>query len=129
MPRHILLESLSSDFDQFVSLPANGSRGGILIAWKSAICQVLCSRVDSFYVSIHCVGHEGRNGGSLGYMALRMMLRSWLSCKSCVTFVPYVLGLGLCPGTSILLIKRMMGRFRRLIDDTELQEIPLLGRK
>jgi len=47
--------------DKYVALPANGIRGGILIAWKSNICQILASRVDNFSVLVQLEEQEGRN--------------------------------------------------------------------
>lgn len=48
---------LGVDFDDFVSLPAVGTRGGILLAWKGSVCNVREVRVDSFSVSV-CFTHE-----------------------------------------------------------------------
>lgn len=45
--RFMLCTVFGSDFDKFVALPAVGTRGGVLIAWKSASVQVLASRVDA----------------------------------------------------------------------------------
>jgi len=47
--------------DKYVALPANGIRGGILIAWKSNICQILASRVDNFLVLVQLEEQEGHN--------------------------------------------------------------------
>jgi len=50
-----------SDFDKSLTLPATGTRGGILIAWKGAVCQVISSGVDNFSVSVIFVGLDGSN--------------------------------------------------------------------
>jgi exonuclease III len=47
-----LCSVFGSDFDKFVMLPAIGSSGGIIIAWKSVVVQAISSRVDSFSVSV-----------------------------------------------------------------------------
>jgi hypothetical protein len=39
-----------SDYDKFVALPASCTHGGILIAWKSYVCQAIASHVDVFSV-------------------------------------------------------------------------------
>lgn len=49
----ILLTTLGQDFDQHVVRPAQGTRGGILIAWKRAVCQTVDMRVDVYSASIH----------------------------------------------------------------------------
>jgi exonuclease III len=56
---HLLLSVCGSDFDKFLTLPANGTRGGILIAWKGAVCQVISSRIDNFSVSVQFAGMDG----------------------------------------------------------------------
>ena len=35
----MVLSMLGADFNEFIFLPAVGTRGGILIAWKGNICQ------------------------------------------------------------------------------------------
>jgi hypothetical protein len=32
-----------------LTLPAVGTRGGILIAWKGAVCQVISSHIDNSF--------------------------------------------------------------------------------
>ncbi|XP_071677148.1 uncharacterized protein [Lolium perenne] len=46
-------------FDGFVYVPAVGSAGGVLVAWRSEDVRVLASRVDRFSVSIHIVKGDG----------------------------------------------------------------------
>ncbi|KAJ1257222.1 hypothetical protein BS78_K172300, partial [Paspalum vaginatum] len=57
----LLLTVFGAAFDKFVTLPADGSRGGILIAWKGACCHTISSRVDRYSVSIQFAEQEGRN--------------------------------------------------------------------
>uniref|UniRef100_A0A0A9B205 Uncharacterized protein n=1 Tax=Arundo donax TaxID=35708 RepID=A0A0A9B205_ARUDO len=54
-------------------LPADGTRGGILIAWKGAICQALSTHVDTFSVLVQFVESEG---------VLKMIHQSKNSCRS-----------------------------------------------
>lgn len=35
---HTLLSTVGLELDQYIELPAHGTRGGILIAWRSAVC-------------------------------------------------------------------------------------------
>jgi exonuclease III len=37
---YIVCETLGSEFDEFVYLPADGTRGGVLLAWKSRMVSV-----------------------------------------------------------------------------------------
>lgn len=43
---------LGSDYDRFAALPAIGTAGGIIIAWRSSDVQVLAAHVLCFSVSI-----------------------------------------------------------------------------
>jgi len=52
MNQRVFLSVFGSSYDKFVALPANGTRGGILIAWKSNTCQAIATRVDTFSVSV-----------------------------------------------------------------------------
>lgn len=61
MTQRIFLSVFGSAYDKFVALPVVGTRGGILIAWKSNMCQILASRVDNFFVSVHFEELQGRN--------------------------------------------------------------------
>lgn len=48
----LLLSTLGAALDQQVVLLANGTRGGILLVWRSLVCQAITHRVDEFSVSI-----------------------------------------------------------------------------
>jgi hypothetical protein len=58
---HLLLSLCGSDLDKFLALPANGTRGGILVAWKGAVCHAISSRVDNFSVSVQFIGMDSSN--------------------------------------------------------------------
>jgi hypothetical protein len=45
------MSMLGADFDEFIVLPADGTHGGILLAWKGSVCQHLNTRTDMFSVS------------------------------------------------------------------------------
>ena len=50
--RGTLLSMLGSDFTNFLELPAIGTSGGILIAWRHGLGQSSASRVDQFSGSV-----------------------------------------------------------------------------
>lgn len=56
---HLLLSVCGSEFNKFLTLPADGTCGGILIAWKGAVCQAISSRVDNYSVSVQFSGLDG----------------------------------------------------------------------
>ena len=50
-----IVSMLGVDFVQFTVLQAQGTSGGILVAWKGSIHQALTSRIDEFSVSVQFV--------------------------------------------------------------------------
>jgi exonuclease III len=55
------ISACGSEFDKFVTLPAIGTWGGVLIAWKSSICLTVASRVDNLSASVVFAKPKGRN--------------------------------------------------------------------
>jgi len=140
MNQRVFLSVFGSSYDKFVALPANGTRGGILIAWKSNTCQAIATRVDTFSVSVWFSEQEGRNWWFTGVYGPQ-------EDEEKVLFLQELRNIrGLCNGPWLLagdfnliyqaadknnanLDRAMMGRFRRFLDDSEVKELPLLGRK
>ncbi|WVZ94677.1 hypothetical protein U9M48_040542 [Paspalum notatum var. saurae] len=136
----LLLTVFGSAFDKFVSLPADGSRGGILIAWKGACCHAISSRVDRYSVSIQFAEQEGRNWWFTGVYGPQ-------EDEHKIQFLQELRDIrALCAGPWMVagefnliyqaadknnanLNRAMMGRFRKFLDDTNLKEFPLHGRK
>jgi exonuclease III len=138
---HFLFCSVfGSDFDKFVLLSADGTRGGLIIAWKSSVIQALGSRVDNFSASVHFIEEQGRNWWFTGVYGPQ-------EDGDKISFLHELRDVRtLCPGPWVVagdfnliyqaadksnsnLNRAMMGRFRRVLDDLELKEIPLIGRK
>jgi len=136
----MVISMLGSDFDQFVVLPADGTRGGILLAWRGGVCHALSSRIDNFSVSVHFESEEGPSWWFTGVygpqqddqkiMFLQELHNIRQDCQG-----PWAIG-----GDFNLIYpaedknnanvnRAMMGWFRHFLDDMELNEIPLLGRK
>ena len=61
MSQHLFLLVFGTTYDKFVDLPANDTRGGVLIAWKGNSCQAIASRVDTYSASVLFSEQEGRN--------------------------------------------------------------------
>jgi exonuclease III len=61
LTQQVLLSVFGTVYDNFVALPAVGTRGGVLVAWKGGSCQAVASRVDNFLVSVLFAEQEGRN--------------------------------------------------------------------
>lgn len=62
MNSRILLSTLGADMDGHVLLPAEGMRGGVLVAWKNSSCRAIATRVDTFSVSVQFQNHVGHGG-------------------------------------------------------------------
>jgi exonuclease III len=139
--RGLIPSMLSVDFDNnFVTLPAVGASGGIIVAWRASLGNIQASRIDTYSASIQfkpingeawwitCVyGPQGNDEKIAFLQELRVF---WVQCAA-----PWLLG-----GDFNLIykdedknntnyIRAMMGRFRRLIDDLAIKEVPLHGRK
>ena len=138
--RGTLLSMLGSDFSYFIELPSIGASGGILIAWRHGLGQASASRIDQYSVSVEfsprglqpwwltCVyGPQGDDNKLLFLQELRSIRAN---CQG-----PWLLLGDFNLITSVEdknnrnINRAMMGRFRRLINDLELRDLPLHGRK
>jgi exonuclease III len=138
--RFMVMSLLGSEFDHFICLPALGTRGGILVAWKGGTCKVLQTRVDSFSVSVqvdHISGTPWWFTGVYGPQPddQKLQFLNELRTFRSACFGPWIIG------GDVNLIYRaedknnsnldraMMGRFRRILNELNLSELPLMGRK
>ena len=140
IPRGTMLSMLGSDFSFWVELPAIGASGGILVAWRHGLGPANATRLDNHSVSIQFSSPNLQNW--------------WLTCvygpqgdNNKISFLQELREVkAACPGPWLVLgdfnlIKSsedkntgiinnaMMGRFRRWINDLELKDLPLAGRK
>lgn len=63
----VLLSTIGSELDQHVLLPAQGSRGGILLAWHEMVCRAITSRVDNYSVTALLQSMTGRQWWVTGF--------------------------------------------------------------
>lgn len=135
MDHFLFCSAFGSVFDKFVLLPADGTRGGLIIAWKTSIIQALGSRVDIFSASVHFIEEQGRNWRFTGVYGPQ-------NDGDKISFLQELRDVRtMCPGPWVIagdfnliyqaadksnsnLNRAMMGRFRRVLDDLELKEIP-----
>ena len=138
-----ILSMLGADFDQHIFLPASGdsgTRGGVLIAWRRGSCQAAATRVDTYSASVKFVLEDGNEWWFTGVYGPNLDADK-------LHFLQELRDIRAgCPGPWLIggdfnLIYRsadknnpnvdraMMGRFRRLINELELQELELLGRR
>jgi len=136
----VLLSALGIDFSEFAELPSVGASGGILVAWRCHLGNAGVCHVNANSVTIQFCPTNG--------------VSWWLTCvygpqgmDEKIQFLQELRDIrGGCPGPWVLagdfnLIykeedknndnynRAMMGRFRRLINDLAIKEIPLHGQK
>jgi exonuclease III len=140
LTQQVLLSVFGTVYDNFVALPAVGTRGGVLVAWKGGSCQAVTSRVDNFSVSVLFAEQEGRNWWLTGVYGPQGDDEKVLFLQELRNIRALCNGPWLVAGDFNLIYqaadknnanldRAMMGRFRRFLDDNDLLEIPLLGRK
>lgn len=135
-----VLSFLGRDFTNFVFLPAQQTRGGILIAWREGIFTVTQHRVHRHSVSVLFSNNEDppwwftgvygpqRDADKQSFLDELREVRS--DCPG-----PWMLAgdfnLIYCSEdkNNENINRAMMGKFRRFVNDHDLKEIPLLGRR
>jgi exonuclease III len=144
------MSMLGADCDDFVVLPAAGTRGGIIVAWKGSVCKAIDSRMDRFSVPV-CFEmvdapawwFTGVYGPQLDHQKIEFLQELRNVCSECPG--PWALG-----GDFNLIYQAedknnsnlnsaLMGRFRRFLDELDLKrrfldeldlkEVALHGRK
>ncbi|KAJ1255933.1 hypothetical protein BS78_K130600 [Paspalum vaginatum] len=119
-----LCSVFGSDFDKFVLLPTVGTRGGIIIAWKSA--DVMEEEGRNWWLT-GVYGPQGDNDKITFLQELRDVRA--LCAGPWVIADDFNLIYQAANKNNNNLNRAMMGRFRCFLDNLELKEITLLGRK
>jgi hypothetical protein len=140
MPQRVLLSALGSSFTDYLELPAMGASGGILVAWRRHVQTTGSERLDINSSSIQfcsesgvawwltCVYGPQGNDEKIAFMQELRDIRS--ACNG-----PWVLAEDFNlifkdeDKTNANCNRAMMERFRRLINDLALKEIPQYGRR
>ena len=123
-----------------MELPSVGASGGILVAWRHALGPTTATRVDNFSVSVQFFptnGHAwwltcvyGPQGDENKVLFLQELREIRLACQGpWLTLGDYNLITIDEEKNNSNLNQAMMGRFRRLISNLSLKEVPLHGRK
>lgn len=140
MSQRLFLSVFGTAFDKFIALPADGTRGGVLIAWKGCSCQAIATRVDSYSVSVLFAEQDGRNwwftgvygpqGDDEKVLFLQELRNIHAQCNGpWLVAGDFTLIYQAADKNNTNLYRAMMGRFRCFLDDMEVKEIPLFGRK
>jgi exonuclease III len=136
----VVREFLGPTFDGFYYLPADGTRGGILLAWQSAVVSVsnqhLLANVITARVSIgeiHSWWFTGVYGPQhdVDKVAFLQELQDIRDLHAGPWVVAGDFNLIVDSGDKNhgILHRHMMGRFRRTLSNLELKEVYLNGRR
>jgi exonuclease III len=60
IPQRVVLSMLGSDFSSYLELPAEGSSGGILVAWRQSLGAIGERRIDNHSASVQFCTEEGQ---------------------------------------------------------------------
>jgi len=136
----VILSMLGSVFSHWVVLPAVGASGGILLAWRQDLGPATTSRVDEHSISVQfspaglqpwwltCV--YGPQGDERKILFLQELRNVRSACQGPWSVLgDFNLITNAEDKNNGILNRAMMGRFRRLINELELKELPLQGRK
>jgi exonuclease III len=136
----LILETLGADFDDFTYLPADGTRGGILLAWQSKTVSI----TDPIFTA-NTLSAKVTTSGTMPWWITIVYGPQENADK--IEFLQELRDLRpLCTGPWMLcgdfnliyrdedknndrLDRRMMARFRRCINDLALKEVYLNGRR
>jgi exonuclease III len=140
VPVRTLLSILGSEFSCSMELPAIGASGGILVAWKQSLGATDARQIGHHNVTVQfcpeggqawwltCVYGPQGNEEKIQFMQELREVRTacqgpWMIARD------FNLIYSMEDKNNSNYNHAMMGRFRRLIDDLALKEIPLYGRK
>lgn len=140
MSTQILLSTLGTALDQHVALPAIGMRGGLLIAWSSPSCQAITHRIDTFSVSMLFRTNSGMQWWYTCVYgpqddAQKILFLEELRAICAASSGPWMIAgdfnliYRVADKNNQNLDPAMMGRIRRVLNDLELKEIYLIGRR
>lgn len=141
---NVISNALASQFlgpniSMFHYLPADGTRGGVLLGWDPTVVDCSDVTLNEFFLSALLSFVDGGSHGLTivyGPQAEQDKIRFLQELRDSRAAIP---GEWLLVGDFNLIYqdsdknngnlhRRMMGRFRRVLDDLELQEIHLNGR-
>jgi exonuclease III len=135
-----IVEYFGPRYDGFTYLPAMGTAGGVVVAWRSEEVRVLQSRVDSFSVSVEVASTDGTTWWLTAVYgptcaALKPIFLEELRILRRELAGPWAVAGDFNIITSVadkntpVVDRRALGMFRRGLNDVELRESPLLGRR
>lgn len=140
MSTRVLLATLGTELDCHVCLPAEGMRGGILIAWRGDVIQMITTRVDTYSASVLFQNSNGDQWWFTGVCRPHLDAHKLLFLEEMHTIHAACPGPRLIAGDFNLIYRAtdknntnidraLMGRFRRTLNQLQLKQIELIGRR
>jgi hypothetical protein len=140
---HLVTEILGARFaDNFTALPATGTRGGVLFAVDEDHFKIIASELGVYSVTVRvcdAIGGQGEwyvtavygpqeDQAKLQFLAELRGLKHRVSDKWLLTG-DFNMILSAADKSNAILNRRLMGEFREAVNDLELKELNLQGRK
>lgn len=132
---------LGTRFSSFEYLPSNGASGGILVACRRPEVTCTLLRRDNFSVSVMvaverqspewcltCVYGPQADDDKVEFLNDLRSIQTVLACPWMIAG-DFNLILDASDKNNLNLNRRNMGRFRRFVDEMELKEVHMLGRR
>lgn len=137
---HTILTTLGSKLDGHLELPAQGTQGGVLVAWRSSSCQAITTRRDMYSISVLFQTDTDSQWWFTGVYgpqpdAQKLEFMEELRDVRAATHGPWVIAgdfnliYRAADKNNSNLDRAMMGRFRHTLNILELREVELLGRR
>ena len=138
---NLIKECAGPSFDGFYFLPADGTRGGVLVAWNSRDLRVSNPHVMEFSVTVHVQGSDDSNPGwwftgvygPQDVVAKVSFLQELQDVRDLHAW-PWMLAGDFnlisdpADKNNTNINRRMMGKFRKALRELELSELYLNGR-
>lgn len=131
---------IGSRYDDFVFLPAEGTSGGILVAWQSQLVTVSRPPLGDFSVTVHCALHQGSEWWFSGVYGPSIDERKQDFLEELRAIRPGITGPWIIAGYFNLIAdvagkdnncinRRLLGQFRKFISELDLLEANLQRRR
>jgi hypothetical protein len=136
----LVQEAFGHLLSEFVFVPADGTRGGLICAWNPEVLSVINSTFNDSWIALDCVtSSSGQHFRVISVYGPQLQADKFqfladlepmvLSSSPCCLMGDFNLIVSAAEKSSSNLNRRTMAAFRRFINTAELQELYLHGRR